>query len=499
MVLSAFHPRFLNRNSILIVPSLLALSMPPALADFNDLVQVICDEDLPTAGSCDATADGMSYVSSVAVSADGKHVYFCSSQADQAGEEPLQAETLSAFSRAAGDGSLTLVDQEIEGSGGVTTLDSCRGAAVSPDGKHVYTAALSDNAVTWFSRDSVTGALGFAPGDALIGAHGSSLHGANAVAVSPDDMHVYVAGRSGDAIAAFSRDTTTGDLTSIADYFDNLGGIDGLDAPEDIAVTPDGMHVYVASQVDDAVAVFARDANAASPTFGHLTFVEAKIDGVGSVDGLDEAVNIALDASGKNVYVATESESGAGDWFAVFSRSPATGALTFLQSFETNDFTVNNNCWGLAPADAGIAVSPNELFVSVAFPWNAAIATFSRAADGTLTFIESICDDFFDSGDDVGFAHDLAHSPDGKNLYVAGGPSETLSTIDSECDSANVDLVLSNELVSTVEIEDACRSIHASTFYSIAAGGDVSMTAPKVIFGNGVSVAGTLAVSSSIP
>jgi 6-phosphogluconolactonase (cycloisomerase 2 family) len=36
-------------------------------------------------------------------------------------------------------------------------------------------------------------------------------------------------------------------------------------------VSPDGRHVYVAGQLDNAIAIFARD-----PLTGALTFVEAK-------------------------------------------------------------------------------------------------------------------------------------------------------------------------------------------------------------------------------
>jgi 6-phosphogluconolactonase (cycloisomerase 2 family) len=75
-----------------------------------------------------------------------------------------------------------------------------------------------------------------------------------------------VASFDSDAIAIFARNTTTGALT----WLDGLAGCvseDGSGGCADgkalvnhrsIAVSPNGKHVYVASQSSSAVAVFAR-------------------------------------------------------------------------------------------------------------------------------------------------------------------------------------------------------------------------------------------------
>ncbi len=475
----------------------LAFLATPANGDFNDILQVFCDVDLVTSASCDATADGMRTVHTVAVSSDDKHVYICSSLPDTPAQVPLQNESLSSFSRSA-TGTLTLVDQEIEDSGGVDTLASCRGIDVSPDGKHVYTAALTDRAVTWFSRNSMTGALTLV--DDVSGGPMSSLAGATSVIVSPDNEHVYVAGISGDSVAAFDRNTTTGDLTSIGDYFDDTSGIDGLNGARDIAVSPDGKHVYVTGQDDNAVAVFSRDNVAASGTFGELTFVEAKFDGVGGVDGLARATMITLDPAGDNVYVGAERTVAAGDWIAVFSRNSTTGALTFLQSVSSNILTVPGLCGGVGPSDSAVAVSPNGLFVAVSNAVDGAVATFSRAADGTLTFIESICDDLLVAGDDdLGAVIDLAMSPDGENLYTAGGALGSLSTLDYECDSPNVDLMLTMDSESATVTETACRSIEMVDMYHVLAAGDLTAIAPMIEVGNDVSFDGLVTLVTGVP
>lgn len=70
--------------------------------------------------------------------------------------------------------------------------------------------------------------------------------------------------------------------------------------PEWVAISPDGAHVYVASVVSDAVAVFGRDAGT-----GALTFVESERNGIAGVTGLDGAFAVTVSPNGASVYVAS--------------------------------------------------------------------------------------------------------------------------------------------------------------------------------------------------
>lgn len=140
----------------------------------------------------------------------------------------------------------------------VDSLSDAVSIAVSPDGGHVYVASWHDDALTVFSRNGTTGKLTFveAHKDEVGGI--VSLNGARSVVVSPDNKHVYVASWVDDTVSVFSRNESTGELTFVAAHKDGVGGVDGLDTADGIAVSPDGAHVYVGSYGDDAVAVFAR-------------------------------------------------------------------------------------------------------------------------------------------------------------------------------------------------------------------------------------------------
>jgi uncharacterized repeat protein (TIGR01451 family) len=259
--------------------------------------------------------DGLRAASDVEVSADGLHVYVTGELDD----------AIAVFDRQAVTGDLKFKQFLRDGVAGVNGLGNVRGAALSPDGKHLYTAAKSDNGVGIFARSAATGQLTYLG----IRVDGSpqppltidGLAGASAVAVSPDGAHVYVAGETDDAVAVFSRNATSGLLTFVEARKDGLGGVDGLNGARALALSDDGHHLYVVGSVDNAVAVFSRNA-----TTGALTFVEAKFDGVGGIDGLAGAAGVSLSPDGEHLYVAGEGDSAV----AVLARNPLTGALTAL-------------------------------------------------------------------------------------------------------------------------------------------------------------------------
>src|SRR2546430_7689763 len=151
--------------------------------------------------------------------------------------------------------------------------------------------------------------------DGLTGAHG--------VVVSPDGAHVYVASKVADALAVFSRDAATGALTFVQAKKDNIGGVNGLNGAEGIAVSPDGAHVYVASHNDNALAVFSRNVET-----GAVTFVDIQRDGLGGVDGLLGANAVAVSPDGAHVYAARS----LGHAVAGLRRDAATGKLAFVEA-----------------------------------------------------------------------------------------------------------------------------------------------------------------------
>lgn len=266
--------------------------------------------------------DGLFYPVSVAVSPDGAHVYVAS-RFDNA---------VAVFARDASTGRLTFVEVQKDGVGGVVGLDHVESLAMSPDGTHVYAA---NDGVTYtypaflavFARDPSTGTLTFLEvhEDGVDGVDG--LRGDSRVALSPDGAHLYVTGAYDQSVAMFARDASAGTLTFRRVYENNVDG-EGLNGAVGLAVSADGGYLYVASHHGDALSVFRR--NAAT---GELLFVESHRDGVDGVDGLETAQAVAVSPDGIHVYVLSNLDMK----MALFSRVSALVANLSIAKSDSTD------------------------------------------------------------------------------------------------------------------------------------------------------------------
>ena len=219
--------------------------------------------------------------------------------------DPVEVDALTAFGRDTITGELTFLQAVFDGVGG-------NAVTVSPDGLHVYAASRDADALTLFSRDQVTGELTFI--EALIDGVGGvdGLDGVNAVTVSPDGLHASAASGVDDALAVFARDTTTGELTFVQAIFDGVGGVDGLDGANSVAITPDGKHLYSAANGFPAsIGVFTRDM-----TTGELTFVEVQAHGSGGVFGLEKSRSVVVGAGGRHVFATGDHDQRPGSLVA---------------------------------------------------------------------------------------------------------------------------------------------------------------------------------------
>jgi 6-phosphogluconolactonase (cycloisomerase 2 family) len=304
---------------------------------------------------------------SLRLSPDDAHVYVASPNRDG----------VEVYSRDPASGVLTFVERQQDGVAGVSGLQGAWSVAVSPDGGHVYVAGTKSDAVAVFGRDGGSGALTFVEAQVDGSAGVDGLAGVRGIAVSPDGAHVYVAADVDDALAVFGRDGGTGALTFVEALFDGSGGVDGLDGARDVSVSPDGDHVYVAAAADDAVAVFSRDSGS-----GQLTFVEAKTDGAGGADRLDGASALAVSSDGAQVYVVAALDEA----LTVFDRDAGSGALTFAEVH------VDTASIGLQ-RPGSVAVSADGASVYATAEVSHALVRFERnVITGALTHLATVRD-----------------------------------------------------------------------------------------------------------
>ncbi len=260
---------------------------------------------------------GLKYVDAVALSPDGQ--FLC---ATGYGDNSLVL-----FERDADTGLLTFVERKKQGQMDdgkvINGMKRPRGLAVSADGNSIYVSGYGNNGLAVFRLNKTIGNLSFVEffKDGHDGVDG--LNKPVGINVSLDGKHVYVAGSGESAVSLFNRNVVTGELTFLARHKDGGGGIDGLNSAVDVAVSPDGRHVYVAGAGDDAIALFRRNAGS-----GRLSFVEIVKNGSNGVSGLDGVSSVAVSPDGGQVW-ATGQNSNA---VVIFKRRSHDGRLTFMQS-----------------------------------------------------------------------------------------------------------------------------------------------------------------------
>lgn len=333
-------------------------------------------------------------------------------------------------------GTAACVAEAILGCRPAAPLDGAFGVAVSPDGKHVYAAASGADGVLVLARNAKTGALRpigciSETGSGGACADGAGLRGVESLAVSPDGKNVYAAAWSNDSIVAFARDKMTGALTELGCLSSSDPGCNqatALDGAEFVAVSPDGLNVYVTANNDDAVATFSRD-----PLGGRLTQLGGILGCVSSTGsggacdvfaGLDGAYGLAVSPDGRQVYVGANDS----DALITFGRGPGGTLLEKLGCIFDGP-APPPGCTQAVGLDgaAGVAISPDGRSVYVAADDGGAISSFVRdprtgklsQLAGTAGCISHTAIGGCQRGAALEAAWSVAVSPDGRSVYVA--------------------------------------------------------------------------------
>lgn len=182
-----------------------------------------------------------------------------------------------------------------------------------------------------------------------------------AIIVSPDSANVYVAGMRDNGIAVFSRDLISGELTYTA--FEKVGEIQfELFGKLSLAASPDGKNLYVSSAHSDKISLLKREISTGGPGYalegytwnsstGKVTNQSLFKDGVDGVDGLFVVGPLTVSPDNRYVYTI-----GTGDnALVVFNRDTVSGVL----EFNTVLIDRRNKVFGLQSVN-GLAVSPDS-------------------------------------------------------------------------------------------------------------------------------------------
>lgn len=110
---------------------------------------------------------------------------------------------------------------------------------ISPDQRHVYVSNNeffgSSGAISVFARDLATGELTFVEAEPLQ----TTEFGSEAIAVSPDGLHLYAAA-GGQYLTTYARDPLTGALSAL----DTISAATFVSDSEVLAASPDGRFLF---------------------------------------------------------------------------------------------------------------------------------------------------------------------------------------------------------------------------------------------------------------
>jgi 6-phosphogluconolactonase (cycloisomerase 2 family) len=259
-----------------------------------------------------------------------------------------------------------------------------------------------------------TGTLAFV--DALRGdAKSARIEDPVAIAISSDGRFAYVAASGADAVAVLERDPGTGALRPGSGVRNGIGGVDGLDQPSDLALSPDGRNLYVAGFDADALVTFARD-----PQRGTLRFVAVVRDRAGGGRGLGGAVSVVVSTDGKSVYVAGREDDAIG----VFTRDAGNGRLRYVESKREPNF-----------GPTSLAIAPDGRHVYASGFDASALAVYARdPVTSRLTRVVTV-DDADDPAHALQNASGVAVGPDGRRVVAASYGENAVELFERDPDS----------------------------------------------------------------
>ncbi len=347
---------------------------------------------------------------SLAITDAGDRVHVASTNPD----------TVISFARDANSGELTqlsggagcIADSALGGCELGRTLDELHSVAVAPDAETVYTAGAEGVSVLVVGGGGgltqPAGAAGCVDDDGAAGANDCAdsrgLPGDDAfdVAVAPDGENVYAVG--GEATSGFFTNGTSviamgrnpnGSLTEVPGDGGcaSMTGANGCPTVAEfsntraLTVSPDGAHLYVASDAPPrSIVGIPLAASGGLDSANRTCISHTAFAGCAVVGNLNSPWEIAVSADGASLYAATYGSQ----LLRGFVRDPATGALSELPAggCVKDPTSAAPNCDLTGPAvrgSEGVTVSPDGAHVyatatpALAPPPNASgLAVYSR-------------------------------------------------------------------------------------------------------------------------
>ncbi len=181
--------------------------------------------------------------------------------------------------------------------------------ASAPDGHHVLATDLGLDTITVYDLDTDTGRLNPGSAEGAV-AHAAPGAGPRHFAYSPDGTMVFVINELSNTITSYAF--ADGSLTERQTVPTLPDGFSGENTTAQIAITPDGLHLYGSNRGDDSIVIYAVGEDGQLTLVGHQP------------TGGQTPRNFALDPTGAWLLAANQTTGN----IVVFRRDPETGLLS---------------------------------------------------------------------------------------------------------------------------------------------------------------------------
>jgi 6-phosphogluconolactonase (cycloisomerase 2 family) len=306
------------------------------------------------------TAAGLEQASSLAVSPDGANVYVAAVGESGGDVAELERNPAEGALKQLGGANACLTTETVAGCSHVIDMYGPGEIIVSPDGHNVYANSFNFNAVLEFSREPSGELTQLAAPNTCVSSEATTpehcksakgIQGPFGIAISPDGSNLYATGEFSNAIAAFTRNPSTGELIQLEEPYEciteSASGCStrkavGLRTAFLAVVSPDGTNVYVAGEKESSISEFARAVTPAvtgvNPNSGsEAGGTEVEITGSGFIEGAtvtfgaSPASHVRVNSAGS---ITATSPAGVGTVEVTVTTSSGTSEKSALHHFK---------------------------------------------------------------------------------------------------------------------------------------------------------------------
>ncbi len=284
----------------------------------------------------------------------------------------------------------------------------------SEDGAFVYILSKESSAIAIFSRDAESGELTFIEAEAGNNADDSSsrLKGGSDMILSSDGLQLYVAAASDASISVYNRNETTGLLTFTASHKNNSGGIKGLEEVSSLVLTPNEKFLYAAGAGEDAIVVFIRDRED-----GSLSYGSTKYNNKSGIEGLKYPMDLTLNPVSNYLYATCFS----GNSIVVFEYDPYSTSLTYKATYYNGE----EGIVGLEGAMTS-TISPDGAYLYTVGKFDTRVSLFMPSTTNHELDFVGVPDEVTSAAGDLNEATYITTINEGSNLLISNSGNNSL-------------------------------------------------------------------------